>query len=145
MKWILLTILLLTKLSSYSQNTYPKKVLIEGRELVLITPDQAKKVNKAFLYMSHYRTLIDSLNFKIEILDSLNYNLGEISLSKTKQINNYKQLLINEQQVSARLLEDLNSTDIKLEKEYKKNELLKPILFGSVGLNVVLLLIILAR
>ena len=95
--------------------------------------------------MSHYRTLIDSLNFKIEILDSLNYNLGEISLSKTKQINNYKQLLINEQQVSARLLEDLNSTDIKLEKEYKKNELLKPILFGSVGLNVVLLLIILAR
>ncbi len=87
---LLLLINLLTAISCFSQDIYPKKL---NDSLVIITADQLKQTNLIFL--EHDKLLKENsmLYNKINLLDSLNNNYVKIDSLNNITINNLKQEL----------------------------------------------------
>lgn len=87
---LLLLISLLTAISSFSQDTYPKKL---NDSLVVITANQLKQTNLIFLEHNKLSNENKMLYNKITLLDSLNNNYVKIDSINNIAINNLKQEL----------------------------------------------------
>lgn len=87
---LLLLISLLTAISSFSQDTYPKKL---NDSLVVITANQLKQTNLIFLEHDKLSNENKMLYNKITLLDSLNNNYAKIDSINNITINNLKQEL----------------------------------------------------
>lgn len=87
---LLLLISLLTAISSFSQDTYPKKL---NDSLVVITANQLKQTNLIFLEHDKLSNENKMLYNKITLLDSLNNNYVKIDSINNITINNLKQEL----------------------------------------------------
>lgn len=83
---------------SFSQSSYPKKILIDGDTLVCITPTQLRQINgllvdrmeykqvndSLFLTIGRYRELVSVLEQQTQTLTLINANLtAQISKSDT--------------------------------------------------------------
>ena len=129
-------------LYSYSQSTYPKRMLIDGDTVVAITVEQSKKVNKTFLEKNYYKTVTESLGKKVTLLE-MNSNIDYIIINKLKvQIDNLNLIISNKQKAMDKQKEDLDATDRELKKSKRKNRFKKVGLGMSIAANIVLSLLI---
>lgn len=87
---LLLLISLLTAISCFSQDIYPKKL---NDSLVVITANQLKQTNLIFLEHDKLSNENKMLYNKITLLDSLNNNYVKIDSINNITINNLKQEL----------------------------------------------------
>jgi hypothetical protein len=87
---LLLLINLLTAISCFSQDIYPKKL---NDSLVIITSEQLKKTNLIFLEHNKLSKENKMLYDKVSLLDSLNNNYVKIDSLNTITINSLKQEL----------------------------------------------------
>ena len=76
-------ILMLTALQSYSQKTYPSRVVIDRDTVILITLDQAQRVNVAFIKLDEYSDMVSQLKTIIDTAARLiDLQRNEIDLRK---------------------------------------------------------------
>ena len=87
---LLLLINLLTAISCFSQDIYPKKL---NDSLVIITSEQLKQTNLIFLEHDKLSKENKMLYNKVSLLDSLNNNYVKIDSLNTITINSLKQEL----------------------------------------------------
>ena len=87
---LLLLINLLTAISCFSQDIYPKKL---NDSLVIITSEQLKQTNLIFLEHDKLSKENKMLYDKVSLLDSLNNNYVKIDSLNTITINSLKQEL----------------------------------------------------
>lgn len=87
---LLLLISLLTAISCFSQDIYPKKL---NDSLVVITANQLKQTNLIFLEHDKLSNENKMLYSKVALLDSLNNNYVKIDSINNITINNLKQEL----------------------------------------------------
>lgn len=87
---LLLLISLLTAISCFSQDIYPKKL---NDSLVVITANQLKQTNLIFLEHGKLSKENKMLYNKVALLDSLNNNYVKIDSINNITINNLKQEL----------------------------------------------------
>ena len=128
--------------SSYSQSSFQRTQVINGDTVVVITMDEAKKINKTFISKNHYKTVNDSLSKKVVLLKARVQNDSVIIGDLKFQIDKLEEVLINEQKVTDKLIEDLEATDKQLRKVKRKNVIKRVGLGVSVGLNAVLVILL---
>ena len=93
------------------QNGYPKRVQIEGEELVLFTPQQARQLDGFRLKLKHSTELVKELQARINDCDNLLEQKNILIKKHKSQLGNYEALsetntlLIAEKQ---REISDLN-------------------------------------
>jgi len=87
---LLLLISLLTAISGFSQDTYPKKL---NDTLVIITSDQLKQTNLIFLEHDKLSKENKQLYSKVALLDSINNNYVKIDSLNNVTISNLKREL----------------------------------------------------
>lgn len=108
---MLFILILVIKISSYCQETYPKEVVINNDTVICITEDQLKEVNVIFEENRAYRTIIDSTT---TIISKVNGNI----LSQKENVQNYVNLTIL-------LKEQINTTNNKVDNAEKSIKLLQ--------------------
>ena len=113
-----------------SQNSYPKKLVIEGDTVVAITQDQSREMTKAFIELNYLGELTDSLEQKVVYLQSNRANDSTIIGNLGQQIVSLNEINANCELEKERLLDDLSKTDKELVKEKRKNK------FQNIGLGV---------
>ena len=90
----ILSTLMLISLSSICQTGYPKKSVINGDTLALVTIDQVKQINLTYNDKDRYKVKCDSLSKQIQLYDDLRVNSDSaISLLKIQKENLNKQEL----------------------------------------------------
>lgn len=93
------------------QNGYPKRVQIDGEELVLFTPQQARQLDGFRLKLKHSTELVKELQVRINDCDNLLEQKNILIKKHKSQLGNYEALsetntlLIAEKQ---REISDLN-------------------------------------
>jgi hypothetical protein len=130
---IISSILILTNTLSYSQNYYPKKIVLTGDTLVLITPLQLSRINTALLYGQRDKMVIGNLRnqllsiselllnrSKMERLQELKYNKLEQKLNANVVLSEHKKVVAN--------------------REYKRKKKNAFLIGGGVGLVLGILL-----
>lgn len=99
----------MTVILSYSQNSYPKNILLNKDTFVVITKEQLKKINKDY--------------YTLELLDSLS-SLKEINIALLEStIEDYKEIIKNQELIIINkegVINIHNSTNQDLQKNYKK-------------------------
>jgi hypothetical protein len=111
MNKIILILCLLIAQYATCQNGYPKRVQIEGEELVLFTPQQARQLDGFRLKLKHSTELVKELQARINDCDNLLEQKNILIKKHKSQLGNYEALsetntlLIAEKQ---REISDLN-------------------------------------
>nr|DAM99220.1 MAG TPA: hypothetical protein [Herelleviridae sp.] len=111
MNRIILILCLLIAQYATCQNGYPKRVQIEGEELVLFTPQQARQLDGFRLKLKHSTELVKELQARINDCDNLLEQKNILIKKHKSQLGNYEALsetntlLIAEKQ---REISDLN-------------------------------------
>jgi len=125
--------------SLYCQDTYPRLMVIEGDTVVAITVRQAKKINKSFVQEEYYRTVNDSLEKKIVLLETKVKNGSIIIGHREFQINQYEDILANERSFTQELENTLDLVYDELKREKRKNKFKKWVIGVSLGMNAAFL------
>ena len=120
---LLLMTFLLIQTSLFSQDTYPKKLVIGGDTVVAITQEQSREMTKAFIELNYLGEMVDSLEQKVIYLQSNRVNDSTIIGNLGQQIVSLNEINANCELEKERLLDDLSKTDKELVKEQSKNKL----------------------
>ena len=110
-------------------------MVIEGDTVVAITVRQSKKINKAFVKRDYYRTVNDSLEKKIVLLETKIKHNSIIIGHRDFQIDKFEDILANEQAFTQQLESTLEIVYDELKREKRRNKLKKWILGASLGVN----------
>lgn len=105
-------ILVLTVISLYCQNSYPKKLIIEGDTTIVISLPQLKKINKTILDKKDQDIYINSLERNFEQLILINGK--QISLNDLLCEKNNNLLIQNSDLIK------LNTSNKQIQSYYKK-------------------------
>lgn len=123
-----------------SQNTYPKKLIIDNDEVIAITPPQLSIINGVFVERDGLKVEIDSLNSIVKNYHELSNIMKSQSISKDSIISkqysllDIKNIIIEEQ--------SLNISDLK-SKDKKNKRLMKLYLGTGITLSIAGILAIL--
>ncbi len=129
-----LMILVLIPILSYSQDSYPKRLIIGSDTVVAITQEQSRQMTKAFIENSYLNETNDSLEQKIIYLQSNRVNDSTIIANLNTQIGNLEQIQTNTLLENQRLIEDLEATDKELIKQQRIGK------FKSIGIGILIVL-----
>jgi len=138
MKYLVLTLLVLIATLSYSQTTYPRKIILDGDTLVAVTIEQMKVINKTFIHDSYQQIVVDSLGEQIVLLNAKIENNQLIYENQKIQIDNLDQIINNQQLINNRLEENLNQTLSELKVQRRKRVIVQLGLSISTVINIVL-------
>lgn len=94
------------------QDGYPKRVEIDGQELILFTPQQARKLDVFRVQLKHSTELVKDLQKRLKDCDDLLEHKNSFISKQKNQIGNYE------------LLSETNDS-ILMEKNAEINELTK--------------------
>lgn len=134
-KQIALLIFLLTAVSLYSQEDYPKLTIIDNDTLVLFTPVQVDKMNLTFLQLDEQTELNQSYLGEIDL-----YKENVIILTEQNNVCKEKSIILTD--ISEEQKEQLEILTSENKKQGKKIKLLKKmrnlygiggVILGSVG------------
>ena len=122
-------------ISCYSQNNYPKKIVLSNDTVVAITQSQIRVINQKLMNLkvcnevvNDAETTIDKLNSEITKANSLIDNQKKLTLLQQSQIADYKTLSLD------------NDKNIKLLNGEIKRQKLK--VFKSTALGVLITAVI---
>lgn len=133
----ILSTLMLISLSSICQTDYPKKAIINGDTLALVTIDQVKQINLTYNDKDRYKVKCDSLSKQIQLYDNLRVNSDSvISILKTQKENLNKQVSLSEE-----VMKRQNTIIENQFKIIKKEKLYKNISYGATVLLIILLIV----
>lgn len=93
MKWLLI-LMMIIPMSLYSQEKYPKKLIIGNDTVVAISVPQLRTINSVFVDLNEYKVKVDTLNYLVNLYKDLTVNLNE-KISTQDSIISRKNLLIN--------------------------------------------------
>ena len=91
--FLLLSILILTQLSSFSQEGYPKKIVIDGDTLCAITIDQVRKLNFVYIKDDFLKEMNDTLVVQNERYKSLSNKYSDLVKEYEVTMNLRKQVI----------------------------------------------------
>ena len=136
-------------LSTFSQNgltsdtaKYPKMMLMGGDTVVVITPDQVKKVNIVKVERDNFKELADSLESTLDVcLENDSTKTLELE-SKNKQLVYQDSIIENDSIMVKNLEETRDILECHLEAEKEKKKILG-IIAGTEGVVIVILGILL--
>lgn len=120
----------------YSQNSYPKKIVLDNDTLIIVTTDQLKAANEKMILGEYYHSLSDTLiKEKTENLKALSRYQGIV----TKQKNLYE---IAEEQINS-LKESMKVREEICEEEktiINKKLWRDRLIYGLIGIGIGLLI-----
>lgn len=123
-------------ISGYSQNLYPKKIVLDNDTLIIVTTDQLKAANEKMILGEYYHSLSDTLiKEKTENLKALSRYQGIV----TKQKNLYE---IAEEQINS-LKESMKVREEICEEEktiINKKLWRDRLIYGLIGIGIGLLI-----
>ena len=123
-------------ISGYSQNSYPKKIVLDSDTLIIVTTDQLKASNKKMILGKYYHSLSDTLiKEKTENLKALSRYQGIVT--EQKDLNK-----IQDEQIEA-LKESMKVRGEICEEEksaIKKKIWRDRVIYGLIGLGIGLLI-----
>ena len=126
---------------AYSQNGFPKKVIVNNQTVVAITEEHLKEINLKALELQECNEIKEALFDKITKDSALIVAQNEYNESLLKEVDLNKSLLNNYKTINSELNKDLQ----KATKLYNKERLRVGILGGTsvvlIGTIVTLLLI----
>lgn len=93
MKWLLI-LMMIIPMSLYSQEKYPKKLIIGNDTVVAISVPQLRTMNSVFVDLNEYKVKVDTLNYLVNLYKDLTVSLNE-KISTQDSIISRKNLLIN--------------------------------------------------
>lgn len=93
MKWLLI-LMMIIPMSLYSQEKYPKKLIIGNDTVVAISVPQLRTINSVFVDLNEYKVKVDTLSYLVNLYKDLTVNLNE-KISTQDSIISRKNLLIN--------------------------------------------------
>lgn len=93
MKWLLILTMIIP-MSLYSQEKYPKKLIIGNDTVVAISVPQLRTINSVFVDLNEYKVKVDTLSYLVNLYKDLTVNLNE-KISTQDSIISRKNLLIN--------------------------------------------------
>jgi len=115
----------LIAISSFSQNIYPKKIILNKDSVVAITQNQVIKINESFKELDDLKQFSDSLITLVSLINESNER--QINLNRKLNKKNNELLIENSELIK------LNSTNDKLidylNKEIKNKNRKKPLYF----------------
>lgn len=121
----------MVSISIFSQEDYPKPILIKGDTLILILPIQLKKINKTFLELDMEKELNNSYLNEINILKDKVIIHEDLNKNCNKNVD----ILI---QIKSELSNQVGNLELINNKQTKKLELTKKMrnLFGVSGVII---------
>lgn len=125
-------------LLSFSQNGYPKVILINGDTLIAITKNQQRRINLVKVERDYYEQYSDSLNVATDLLDIALVDCKELTDHFNKEIGNMKKLSTEQKRFIRQLRADFKDQGIKMERIKRFNTIL-----GGYSIAVTVILIIL--
>lgn len=114
---------------SYSQNSFPKKLIIGEDTVIGITADQLKMINREFLENEVLRQVLDTTEAHIGVINGNIYKIQQVSLNSVKLT-----AMMSEQiKETNKKVEILETAIDRLEKEvkYQKIKTTKSIAIAS--------------
>ena len=139
MKLVALIAFLMMNISSYSQNTYPKKIVIEGDTIVALKMGQVKNINATF-------EKLNSCNDMLIISEDYIRNLSNAQEDKDRIIADYRGQITDLSELNTELnglVQDANNRvelAEKGEERVRKNTKMYAILSFVAGVLTVTLL-----
>jgi len=131
MKKFACVIFLWIPLLAFSQSTYPKKLVINGDSLVLITQNQAEEINVVYIELDECTATLNSKASDIENLNEINSTL-ESQIINLEKVIEIKDSVETEQQLQNTHLQN----NIEIERKTVKKLKFKKKLFTFVGTAV---------
>ena len=104
----------------YSQDTYPKLIVIDSDTLVGITQQQSRDINRVFIEWGSCIEISDSLQQKVSLLKEKVIVDSLTIIEKVSKVSIVEELLSNEKLISSRLKSDLVDTDRELKREQER-------------------------
>jgi len=129
---------MIVPLLSFSQNGYPKVILINGDTLIAITKNQQRRINLVKVERDYYEQYSDSLNVATDLLDIALVDCKELTDHFNKEIGNMKKLSTEQKRFIRQLRADFKDQGIKMERIKRFNTIL-----GGYSIAVTVILIIL--
>lgn len=117
---VISTILVLIVTLGYSQDTYPKLIVIDSDTLVGITQQQSRDINRVFIEWGSCIEISDSLQQKVSLLKEKVIVDSLTIIEKVSKVSIVEELLSNEKLISSRLKSDLVDTDRELKREQER-------------------------
>ena len=76
MKWLFILTMIIP-MSLYSQEKYPKKLIIGNDTVVAISVPQLRTMNSVFVDLNEYKVKVDTLSYLVNLYKDLTINLNE--------------------------------------------------------------------
>lgn len=125
---------------SYSQETYPKKVVINKDTLVAITEKHTKIINECFIDVIYCNIENDSLKKEVKILKEVIKNDSLVISGQSLDLTKYQQIDTNKSKIIETNGREIDKLKEQVEKEKKMSETRATILGVSLIANVVTLI-----
>jgi len=123
-------------------NKYPKKFTLESDTVVAITPNQTREINRTYISLQFYKSTTDTLEKKIEILNSKLENDSLQILELNQQITLCESTNKNKDILQQKTEQEYQKVQSDINKLRKSNKWLKNSLLGSLALNLVQALVL---
>ena len=121
----------MTALYSFSQETYPKKIVYKKDTLVAITIAQSRKINLMYLETQHCAAIRDDQGRKIVLLATKSANQDSIIVKLRDIIDAEKLRADNNKLEATKAVDQLEDTDAKHKKD-KVKVTLRSIVIGVI-------------
>jgi hypothetical protein len=118
-------------MSLYSQEKYPKKLIIGNDTVVAISVPQLRTMNSVFVDLNEYKVKVDTLSYLVNLYKDLTINLNE-KISTQDSIISRKNLLIN-------TYSDMNDDNLAVIKSLNskvRRTKIKAFTIGGLGVSV---------
>lgn len=130
MKWLFILTMIIP-MSLYSQEKYPKKLIIGNDTVVAISVPQLRTMNSVFVDLNEYKVKVDTLSYLVNLYKDLTINLNE-KISTQDSIISRKNLLINTYSDT----NDDNLAVIKSLNSKVRRTKIKAFTIGGLGISV---------
>lgn len=130
MKWLFILTMIIP-MSLYSQEKYPKKLIIGNDTVVAISVPQLRTMNSVFVDLNEYKVKVDTLSYLVNLYKDLTINLNE-KISTQDSIISRKNLLIN-------TYSDMNDDNLAVIKSLNskvRRTKIKAFTIGGLGVSV---------
>lgn len=130
MKWLFILTMIIP-MSLYSQEKYPKKLIIGNDTVVAISVPQLRTMNSVFVDLNEYKVKVDTLSYLVNLYKDLTINLNE-KISTQDSIIYRKNLLIN-------TYSDMNDDNLAVIKSLNskvRRTKIKAFTIGGLGVSV---------
>lgn len=112
--FLLLSILILTQLSSFSQEGYPKKIVIDGDTLCAITIDQVRKLNFVYIKDDFLKEMNDTLVVQNERYKSLSNKYSDLVKEYEVTMNLRKQVISEQDTIISNYKKENKRSKVRL-------------------------------